>query len=150
MSTTSQSIGPCNPNIPTKILFGIALSLFLWSFRTKAVTVLRFTLVCLLGVTQLFCSVATKSASQSLQVSLGHPPHHASSLQNPEKTSPSSVKGNHINIKKTEGLIRTDIWYYRICKSIYELCDIWHRNQEAISILWEEIINPTNALPVCA
>lgn len=36
MSTTSQSIGPCNPNIPMKILFGIALSLFLWSCQDQS------------------------------------------------------------------------------------------------------------------
>lgn len=76
------------------------------------------------------------------------PAHHSSSLQQPEKVSPNSVKGNHINIKKTEGLIRTDIWYYGICESIYELCDIWYQNQEAITILWGKIINPSNALPL--
>lgn len=63
------------------------------------------------------------------------PTHHSASLQRPEKASPNSVKGSNINIKKIEESIRTDVWYYGICKSIYELCDAWYRNQEAITVL---------------
>lgn len=119
------------------------------AIRTKAGTAIQLLMVHPSGINQLFCSGASKSVSLH-RLLWATSPHHSSSLQHLEKTSPSSVKGNHINIKKTEGLIKTDILYYGICKSIYELCDVRYRNQEAITILWGKIINLSNALPLCA
>lgn len=112
---------------------------------------LYFITVHLSSITQLFCSMATKSVSQSSWVSVG-PPILSSSLQHQKKkkTKAGSVKVNHTTIKKTEKMIRIDIWYYGICKSIYELCDILYRNQEAITVLWGKIINLSHGSVPCA
>ena len=75
MSTSSQSIGPCNPNIPTETLSVYHSGSSSEAVRTKAVTALGFIPVHLLGVTQLFYSVTTKSVSQSSQVFLIRTPH---------------------------------------------------------------------------
>ena len=73
MSASSQSIGPCNPNIPTETLLAYHSVSSSEAVRTKAGTVLGFVPARLLGVTQLFYSVTTKSVSQSSQVFLTTP-----------------------------------------------------------------------------
>ena len=114
----------------------IALSIFSGeAVRTKTVTALL-----LLCASVRYNPVVLLSGlyiCQSIVTGFSEPPTpHPSSPQHPEKAAPSSSKENRINIKKTEGLIRTDIWYYRICLSIYELGDKWYRSQEAITVLW--------------
>lgn len=137
MSTSSQYMGPRSPHITTEIL--LAWHSDSTQYLPREPELLQhYTLI------QRVCQVWPNCfAQQPLNLPVSCPrffwatsSHYPSSLQHPEKAAPSSAKGNHINIKKTERLIRTDIWYYRICRSIYELDDKWYRNQEAITILW--------------
>lgn len=112
---------------------------------------LYFITVHLSGITKLFCSMATKSVSQSSWVSVG-PPILSSSLQHQKKkkTKAGSVKVNHTTIKKTERMIRIDIWYYGICKSIYELW--WYIVQESRghNSFMGKIINLSHGSVPCA
>lgn len=83
--------------------------------------------------------MSTKSVSQTSQDSLGHPTPSFHQPPTPGKTKTKTgadrVKVLHVNIKKAKEIKRIDIWYYGVCKSVYELCDIW--NQGAITVLWE-------------
>jgi hypothetical protein len=74
---------------------------------------LHFITAHLSGITQLFCSVSTKSVSQSSQALLSHPTPSFFQPPTPRKTKTKTgagcVKVHHINIKKAEEINRIDI-----------------------------------------